>query len=169
MFLLYTQLLRMYKWGGTVRKCALFERFFVLPFWMQAFRHSFEWGYNSPKHFCFQTWSDDTLYMHIWLGTCHLCSLFVTISHLILPIRWATLTERSEVRGQQGVWSETLPQEEDRKTREEVTILPSTPCSSVWPQFFTSVDKSRPLSYRGNSKFRDNDLWGLLRPGIKIL
>lgn len=41
-------------------------------------------------------------YMQHWLGTHHLCVVFASISHHILPIWWATLATVSEVTQQQA-------------------------------------------------------------------
>lgn len=111
-------------WGETPWKCALsspFGRFFVSCPSVGFSPRLRVWPFaNSHKHLCLQTRSDNmshklvpfehTLaFMRYWQGTRHLFFLFASVSHLILPISWATLTEMSEVSEQQGVWSVTFP------------------------------------------------------------
>lgn len=134
------------RWRETINKCALW--FCWLSLWLTRALNTLT-RYTNLANTVYAPLARDNVFCF-------------PISHLILKIRWETLTEISEVREQQGsVISDTSSG--DRKTREEVTILPSTTHSWVWPQFLTSVDKSKPLGCSGKSKFRDNDLWGLLR------
>ena len=80
---------------------------------LQVFHHVFKcgclpstviWWHTAQTHF-----EPPPTFAVYWQGTRHMCFLCAAISHLILPIRRATLTEVSEVREQQGVWPATLP------------------------------------------------------------
>lgn len=85
------------------------------------------------------------LSLMVTTDTSHL--VFVSVSHLILLERRETVTEMSEVREQHRVWDQRhflWGQEVERKTTQEVTVVPSPLHSWVWPQFLTCVEKSKP-------------------------